>query len=180
MPISYLPKAAVAASLPRDVRPQIASSCAQPPAGDGWLHEPKHDGWRLISILDGNGAVKLLSRQGLDHTRLFGTSFRELTATRRAMVLDGEIAVPDERGVTHIDGLNDAMGSRRSDGLAYFAFDLLHLDGHDLRRCPIEERKAVLRRVIGDARCERRGRFNCGLSYYCLLRRCATSWDDQP
>jgi hypothetical protein len=51
MAISYLPKTAVAASLPRDVRPQIASSCAQPPDGNGWLHEPKHDGWRLIAIL---------------------------------------------------------------------------------------------------------------------------------
>jgi bifunctional non-homologous end joining protein LigD len=100
MPISYLPQAAMAANLPREIRPQIASSCAQPAAGDGWLHEPKHDGWRLIAIVDGSGAVKLLSRQGLDHTRLFGTSFRELAATRRAMVLVGELAVPDERGVT--------------------------------------------------------------------------------
>jgi len=116
--------------------------------------------------------------KGLDHTRLFSAPFGELAATRRAIVLDGEIAVPDERGVTHIDAVNDAMASRRTDGLAYFAFDLLHLGGHDLRRCPIEERKAVLRRVIGDARCERRGRFNCGLSYYCEGAR--TSGDDQP
>ena len=123
----------VAASLPREIRLQIASCCAQPPAGNGWLHEPKHDGWRLIAIIAGDGTLKLLSRQGLDHTRSFGASFRELVDTRRAMVLDGEIAVPDERGVTHIDGLNDAMGSRRPDGLAYFAFDLLHLGGHDLR-----------------------------------------------
>jgi hypothetical protein len=71
------------------------------------------------------------------------------------MVLDGEIAVPDDQGVTHIDLLNDAIAARRPGRLAFFAFDLLHLDGHDLRRCAIEERKAVVRRVIDDASCER-------------------------
>src|SRR3954452_8959251 len=73
----------------------------------------------------------------------------------RAMVLDGEIAVPDDRGVTHIDGLSEAISERRYDRLAYFAFDLLHFDGHDLRRCPIEDRKALLRDMISAARCER-------------------------
>jgi bifunctional non-homologous end joining protein LigD len=65
------------------------------------------------------------------------------------MVLDGGIAVPDKRGVTHIDLLTQAMRRRRSEQLAYFAFDLLHLDGHDLRACAIEDRKALLRDVIG-------------------------------
>jgi bifunctional non-homologous end joining protein LigD len=71
------------------------------------------------------------------------------------MVLDGEIAVPDERGVTHLDALSDAISEGRPGRLAYFAFDLLHLDGHDLRRCPIEDRKMLLRDVIGAANCER-------------------------
>jgi bifunctional non-homologous end joining protein LigD len=69
-------------------------------------------------------------------------------------VLDGEIAVPDARGVTHIDGLNDAIAGRPQQ-LAYFAFDLLHLDGQDLRHCPIEERKALLRDVLEAGSCER-------------------------
>jgi len=72
-----------------------------------------------------------------------------------AMVLDGEIAVPDERGVTHLDALSDATSDGRPERLAYFAFDLLHLDGHCLRRCPIEDRKMLLRDVIGAASCER-------------------------
>ena len=71
------------------------------------------------------------------------------------MVLDGEIAVPDDRGVTHLDALSEAISDRRPDRLAYFAFDLLHLDGHDLRRCPIEDRKMLLRDILGVARCER-------------------------
>jgi hypothetical protein len=60
-------------------------------------------------------------------------------------VLDGEIAAPDDRGVTHIDALSEALRLRRPDQFAYFAFDLLYLDGHDLRRCAIEDRKALLR-----------------------------------
>jgi bifunctional non-homologous end joining protein LigD len=71
------------------------------------------------------------------------------------MVLDGEIAVPDERGVTHIDALHEAISERRPDRFAFFAFDLVYLDGHDLRRCPIEDRKALLRDVISAARCPR-------------------------
>jgi bifunctional non-homologous end joining protein LigD len=71
-------------------------------------------------------------------------------------VLDGEIAVPDARGVTHIaDALNIAIAERQPERFAYFAFDLLHLDGHDLRACAIEDRKALLRDVVGAAGCER-------------------------
>lgn len=70
-------------------------------------------------------------------------------------MLDGEIAAPDERGVTHIDALTEALRQRRPERLAYFAFDLLHLDGHDLRPCAIEDRKALARDVIGSAGCER-------------------------
>jgi bifunctional non-homologous end joining protein LigD len=70
-------------------------------------------------------------------------------------VLDGEVAVPDERGVTHIDLLSEAIRQRHPEQLAYFAFDLLHLDGHDLRACAIEDRKALLRDVLGSSGCER-------------------------
>ncbi|HET9848694.1 MAG TPA: hypothetical protein VFR68_09090 [Candidatus Dormibacteraeota bacterium] len=155
MPAMHIPRAAVAACLPRNIRPQVALSCASPPPGENWMHEPKHDGHRLIVITDGNGALKLVSRNGIDRTALFRAPFLDLADVDRAMVLDGEIAVPDDRGVTHIDALNDAIGDRRPDRLAYFAFDLLYLDGHDLRRCAIEERKTVLRHVIDDLACER-------------------------
>jgi bifunctional non-homologous end joining protein LigD len=73
------------------------------------------------------------------------------------MVLDGEIAVPDERG-THIDALSEAISERRPECLAYFAFDLLHLDGHDLCLCAPEDRKMLLRDVINTAQAARRRR----------------------
>jgi bifunctional non-homologous end joining protein LigD len=99
--------------------------------------------------------MKLMSRNGIDRTPLFRAPFRELAANGRPLVLDGEIAVPDERGVTHLDALTDALAGGRHEGLAYFAFDRLYLDGHDLRRRAIEERKALLRHVLDEARCER-------------------------
>ena len=144
--------AAVRAALPATVRLQIVTSTAAPPDGDGWLDEIKHDGHRLMAIVPGRGQLKLLSRNGFDRTPLFWGPFRELSALGRAIVLDGEIAVSDERGVTHIDLLQDAFGSRGADRLTYFAFDLLYLDEHDLRRCAIEERKALLRQVLDEFR----------------------------
>jgi bifunctional non-homologous end joining protein LigD len=113
------------------------------------------DGHRLIAVIDARGQLSLISRNGFDRTPLFRAPFRKLAAAGRELVLDGEIAVPDERGVTHLDLLNDAIGGRQPDRLAYFAFDLLHIDGHDLRRCPIEERKALLRELLAESNCER-------------------------
>jgi bifunctional non-homologous end joining protein LigD len=155
MPIS-LPTSAVPAGVPRDVRLQIVTACKRPPGGDSWLHEIKHDGHRLVAIIPSDGQLMLRSRNGYDRTRLFREPFRHLIEAKLPpMVLDGEIAVPDGRGVTHLDALSDAISEGRPDRLAYFAFDLLHLDGHDLRRCAIEGRKMLLRDVIGAARCDR-------------------------
>src|ERR1051325_7872957 len=150
------PPGAIPANVPRDVRLQVVTPCKRPPSGDGWLHEIKHDGHRLVAMLPGDGQLMLLSRNGHDRTRTFGDPFLPmLDAGLPPMVLDGEIAVPDERGVTHLDALSDAISEGRPGRLAYFAFDLLHLDGHDLRRCAIEDRKMLLRDVFGTARCER-------------------------
>jgi bifunctional non-homologous end joining protein LigD len=168
-----VPPAAVPAEIPGRVPLQIVLPSAEPPSGDGWLHEVKHDGHRLLAIVAG-GDLKLISRNGHDRTQLFREPFQGLTGLP-PMVLDGEIAVPDERGVTHIEALTEALHQRRPERLAYFAFDLLHLDGHDLRRCPIEDRKALLRDLVGAAGCPRlvavdhiAGR---GLQLFSALRR---------
>ena len=155
MPTYPLPAGVIPAELPQRVPLQIVAPSAEPPDGEGWLHEIKHDGHRLVAI--GAGVeLRLISRNGHDRTHLFREPFRPFAvAGLPPMVLDGEIAVPDERGVTHIDGLSEALRQRRPERLAYFAFDLLHLDGHDLRRCPIEERKALLHDLIGAAKSPR-------------------------
>jgi bifunctional non-homologous end joining protein LigD len=149
MPSAVFPPAAVRAEIPRPLRLQIVSPSAEPPAGKGWLHEVKHDGHRLLAIVAA-GELRLVSRNGHDRSELFREPFRALAAAGPPpLVLDGEIAVPDERGVTHIDALSEALRLRRADQYAYFAFDLLHLDGHDLRPCAIEDRKALLRDLVG-------------------------------
>jgi len=133
-----------AVPLPSTFRLQIVSPCSNPPEGEGWLHEIKHDGHRLVAITDGCGALTLLSRRGHDRTPLFREPFAAVANAGRALVLDGEIAVPDERGVTHLDHLTDALTSKHAERLAYFAFDLLHLDGEDLRQRAVKHRKALL------------------------------------
>jgi bifunctional non-homologous end joining protein LigD len=136
------------AGVPGGIRLQVVSPSAKPPGGDGWLHEVKHDGHRLIAVVAASGSLKLLSRRGIDRTELFREPFRQLIESGRAMVLDGEIAAPDERGMTHLDWLTDALADGRPERLAYFAFDLLHLDGEDLRLRPIEHRKTALRDLL--------------------------------
>jgi bifunctional non-homologous end joining protein LigD len=95
MPNFPLPAAATPAELPGEIRPQIVSRCAEPRARGGWLHEVKHDGHRLVAVVAGE-RVKLLSRNGYDRTGIFREPFRGVAAAGLpAMVLDGEIAVPD-------------------------------------------------------------------------------------
>jgi bifunctional non-homologous end joining protein LigD len=134
---------------------QLATSSHEPPAGAGWLYEVKHDGHRLAVVADGDGGVRLLSRNGYERSRHFGPVFADLARLGRQIVLDGEITAPDERGVTHLDDLAAAMQRRDTAALAYFAFDILHLDGHDLRRCPLIERKAILAGLLHSAGCSR-------------------------
>jgi bifunctional non-homologous end joining protein LigD len=155
MPDLFLPSSSIPSALPLTVRPKIVSTASEPPLGDGWLHEVKHDGHRLIAIIDGLGSIRLLSRNGIDRTPIFQFPFRDIARCGRQIVLDGEIAVPDEHGVTHIDALDDALADKQQNRLAYFAFDLLYADGHDLRGCRIEHCKALLKQVIDDAGCER-------------------------
>src|SRR5215469_5872752 len=113
MPKFTLPAGAIPADLPERIPLQVVTSTTEPPDGKGWLHEIKHDGHRLVAIV-ADGAVRLLSRNARDRTELFAEPFRPLAAAGLpAMVLDGEIAVPDERGVTHIDALTEAMRLRR-------------------------------------------------------------------
>jgi bifunctional non-homologous end joining protein LigD len=88
--------------LPTRITLQVCSSASEPPAGDGWLHELKHDGRRLIAVLDGRGGMRLISRNDYNRTELFQAPFERLAGLGREMVLAGKIAVPDRTGVTHV------------------------------------------------------------------------------
>nr|WP_314257941.1 ATP-dependent DNA ligase [uncultured Devosia sp.] len=103
-----------------------------PPAGDGWLHEIKYDGYR-IQIHVAGGKVTTYTRNGFDWTDKFPVIAKAARGVpARTAIIDGEICIQDDRGVTDFGALPSAIKSRPHD-LVYFAFDLLHLDGEDLR-----------------------------------------------
>ena len=149
------PKAARRCDDLRDLAFQICTSSDRPPDGDDWLHQCKHDGWRAFVIVDHRGDLRVQSRNGYDLTEEFAMPVEALAALGRPMILDGEMAVPNQHGLTHLDWLNDARTRRRPDLFAFFAFDLLFLDGFDLRRCLLEERIALLDKLIAEAGCPR-------------------------
>jgi bifunctional non-homologous end joining protein LigD len=143
-----IPKGAKAESLPKFIAPQLASASEQPPTGKDWLHELKLDGYRMQARLEG-GKVQLLTRSGLDWThrmRSLATSLEQLSA--KAALLDGEVIVLDERGISSFAALQAAFQEGAKHALHYYAFDMLHLDGYSVRSLPLTERKTMLADLI--------------------------------
>jgi bifunctional non-homologous end joining protein LigD len=133
-----------------DVTPQLATPSAEPPAGAGWLHEIKYDGYRLLARIEG-GRVHLISRNGKDWSDRFGSVIRALSALPvRSALLDGEVAVVQPDGRTRFQDLQNILsGVSRGGALRYFLFDLLHLDGTDWMERPLVERKQKLAELLG-------------------------------
>ncbi len=140
--------------MPPPVAPMLATAGTLPSSDDGWAYEPKWDGIRAITRLDGNGELEARSRNNQDLTPMFP----ELAALRqscagRALTLDGELVALDPSGVPRFGLLqqrlnltNVAMIARRAGEVAasYIVFDLLHLDGKDLFTQTYDERRAQL------------------------------------
>jgi bifunctional non-homologous end joining protein LigD len=139
------------APLPRFVKPQLATLVDEAPAGDDWLHELKFDGYRILCRLQG-GKARLLSRSGKDWTEHFEPVARaaEQVGAGEAL-LDGEVAVLLADGTTSFNALQNASTTPSGARLTYFLFDLLHLDGYDLTRAPLERRKEALRPLLPPA-----------------------------
>ena len=140
------------APLPEFVPPSLATLRTAAPNGPGWIHEIKFDGYRIQARLD-HGDVRLLTRKGLDWTSKFpnvAAAVAKLPA--ETALIDGEIVVEDERGVSVFSMLQAALKEGRRDAFVYYVFDLLHLDGRDLREPPLAERKAELERLLHGAK----------------------------
>ncbi len=143
-------KSAGAVKLPPFVAPQLATLVDAPPAGGDWVHEIKYDGYRGVTSIAG-GNVIIRTRNGLDWT----DKFRPLVGALAALpcdsaLLDGEIAVADDQGHTSFSALQVALSEGRG-GFGYYLFDLLHLDGEDLRKRPLIERKKLLQKLLAHA-----------------------------
>ena len=136
--------------LPGFVEPMLATLSKSPPGGDRWLHEIKFDGYRLQAHID-DGEVRLWTRGGLDWTEKFGDSVREALRKlpARTALIDGELVVENESGVSEFSLLQADLSNGRSDRFAYYAFDCLYLDGYDLREAGLIRRKEVLNQLIG-------------------------------
>ena len=133
------------AALPERFEPQLATLVKRAPDGDDWLHEIKFDGYRIAARVD-RGAVALLSRRGNDWASHFPAVRDAIAKLRvRRLLMDGEVAAVLPDGRTSFQGLQNVG---RGAELAYFVFDLLHLDGADVARLPLEERKARLERLL--------------------------------
>ena len=128
--------------MPGFIEPSLATATETAPSGEGWVHEIKHDGYRLQAHLE-NGRVRLFSRQGLDWTERFPVdrATRWPTCRPRSPIIDGEVVVQTATGVASFAMLVEALKSGGGDML-FYAFDLLYLDGYDLRDAPLVARKA--------------------------------------
>jgi bifunctional non-homologous end joining protein LigD len=114
------------------VEPCLPSAAPKPPAGPGWIHEIKHDGFRLLARRDAAG-VRLFTRRGLDWTERYPSIAAAVaTLACRSCLIDGEVVICGDDGVPVFDRLRYGRQPQREALL--FAFDLLELGGQDLRR----------------------------------------------
>jgi bifunctional non-homologous end joining protein LigD len=133
-----------AGPLPEFVPPCLAERQKNVPEGDEWLHEIKFDGYRLEARLD-KGEVKLFTRNNLDWTKRFPRVAKALASLDiEAALLDGEVVVEREDGTTSFSELVADLKAGNRARMVYYAFDLLYLNGMDLRGATLVERKHVL------------------------------------
>ena len=148
---------AIQSPIPRSISPMLATLTTHPPSGDQWLYEVKWDGVRAIIFVEDN-QLRILSRSG----KRCDQQYPELTVLPHFLkassaILDGEIAVLDENGRSSFSLIqprisvadpNSIAHLARSTPVTLFLFDLLYLDGYDLRGVPLEERKRLLQGIL--------------------------------
>jgi bifunctional non-homologous end joining protein LigD len=133
---------------PGFIEPCIPTRSEKPPVGPDWIHEIKHDGYRLI-VRKRGGKVRLFTRRGYDWTERYPLICKAVEALHTASaVVDAEAVSCDDTGIAVFERLH----SRDYDDQVFlYAFDLLELDGEDWRPRPLEERKAKLQKLLARA-----------------------------
>jgi bifunctional non-homologous end joining protein LigD len=133
--------------MPDFAPPQLCKLVDRPPAGTGWVHEIKFDGYRMQLRIEG-GEARLRTRKGLDWT----DKFPEIAAAGAGLpdgLIDGEVCALDHNGAPDFAALQAALSAKQTAPLVFFAFDVLFAEGRDLRKLPLGERKARLEGVLG-------------------------------
>lgn len=139
---------AVTRTVPAFVEPCIPKLAKSLPAGPGWLHEPKLDGWR-IQVVKAGDHVALFTRGGHDcASRLprMVEAFRAIPAN--SCIIDGELVADEDDRIGNVFSINRAIGDGREHQISIIAFDLLHLEGEDLRTLALIHRKDCLEAVV--------------------------------
>lgn len=142
---------------PDSVAPMLATLTSAPFSHPEWLFEPKLDGVRIISFID-RGSIRLQSRRGLDDTRLYPSLVKDLSSQPVwQMLLDGEVVALDDAGRSCFQCLQPRLNLKRPEDISdaeakipvyYYVFDILYLDGYDLRGVPLYQRQELLSRVL--------------------------------
>jgi bifunctional non-homologous end joining protein LigD len=134
--------------LPAFVPPSLATLSDKPPDSGTWIHEIKFDGYRIQARLD-RGKVKLLTRKGLDWTQKFPTIASTLAKLpARTALIDGELVAEGGDGISSFSLLQQDLKESRHDRMVFYVFDLLHLDGTNLRPLPLTARKNALAALL--------------------------------
>lgn len=144
------PKQAIGskADYPGFIPPALASPIERVPNGERWIHEIKFDGYRVqVHLVEKN--VKVFTRRGNDWTKRFRKIADDASRILAvSAIIDGEVVVPAEDGTTDFSVLQNELRGR-SRNIVLVAFDLLYLDGHDLRSLPLHQRKDALKALVG-------------------------------
>jgi bifunctional non-homologous end joining protein LigD len=138
---------AVRGTPPADQAPQLCKLVEDPPDGANWISEIKFDGYRLLAWLH-KGNVRLVTRNGHDWADRLPTVARAVRQLDlQSVVLDGELVALQSDGVSSFPDLQAALAAGRDHKLNFYAFDLLELEGWDLRACQLLDRKTVLEKL---------------------------------
>src|SRR5262245_17020915 len=133
----------------RFIEPQLASSVDQPPEGKHWIHEIKHDGYRSQVVIE-RGKARVFSRNGYDWSDRYPGIVRAAGKVGcKSVIIDGEAIMQNGHGASDFEALQSAL-RKQPNSIILYAFDLLHLDGKDLRQETLLERRAHLQALVGD------------------------------
>jgi bifunctional non-homologous end joining protein LigD len=135
-------------ALPRFISPSLANLSDSAPGQKNWIHEIKFDGYRIQARLD-RGTVTLLTRKGLDWTEKFPILAKAVAKlTAKTALIDGEVVVEDDGGVSSFSLLQQDLKTGRHDRMVFYAFDLLYLNGTNLTDRPLTSRKDALEKLL--------------------------------
>ena len=137
--------------MPASLEPELATLVDKPLGGD-WLYEIKFDGYRMLVRVGGPKDVRIVTRRGNDWTHRFAGLHQELVGARLPPGwYDGEIVMLDAGGKPDFNALQNAIEGGNNDAIVYYLFDMPYCEGHDLRRVPVEERRALLQSLLKES-----------------------------